>query len=248
MRAIFDDILRLLSASDVSLSSPCRALKRTADLAAAGDKKFLIKISSNIDSLRRDGAECLRSACKVIRAEPVIIGLRAHEKISNEAIYTRHGVMAMTPKAFSRYVDGDKLYSAERGGMKVIVRGIESKRHDLSMSRTELAQNLGVSVTMIRKYESGSNPSPQVARKLIELFGEEIIDAPKQTSFLSDYVELNRAPFDFAFRRSSVLLVSQNASRNRVETLNSFAEVLDAEPVVLEGDKKCTQMAELMGF
>lgn len=233
-----DDLIReietVLFEADFDLSERCSECLRTADLAAVGEKRFLLKVTSNIDSFTKENARCMSAACRIVDAEPVLVGRRGHERMSDDVVYTRHEVRAMTPQALSSYIDGELLLTAERGGAKVNVCDISMLRHSHNMSRGQLARALGVSVTMIRKYESGSLPSPAVAQRLVSIFGDCVVKVPSLFRESRVYAEeINRAPFDIALKSSSLFLLSRDASSQRVATLKSFAHTLDAEPLLI---------------
>ena len=230
----WDEVRLVLKRHGFAFSQECRCSPKTADVAASGSSKLLIRLSPNIDSIARQDAEKIMAAGAITEAEPIILGLRGHERMCDSAIYERFSIPAMTPTAFESYISGDALFRAERGGLAFDVSNIDSLRLERGISRNQFAQMLGVSVTMVKKYESGSSPGPAVAERLFSIFGEKISARKTYYGKPGKVVEeLGRAPFEFALRSRSLFLVSSGESRERVSLLNSFAEVLEAEPVVL---------------
>ncbi len=233
MADLWPQVKSVLKERDLFHSERCSLSPRSADVAASGDSKMLLRLSQNIDSVSKREASSMKSAAEVIGAEAMIIGERGHKLLCDQAIYERYSVMAMTPEALGDYLDGEPLCLAERGGFKFEIENLKALRESAGFSRGQLARRLGVSVTMVRKYEDGSSPSPTTAKRLVDLFGSRVLKKPEPPS--SDLMAAfpNSAPFELVLRSSSLFLVSEKDSKERIDALFSFADALDGEPVVL---------------
>ncbi|WP_338601689.1 helix-turn-helix domain-containing protein [Sulfolobus tengchongensis] len=88
-------------------------------------------------------------------------------------------VFAISPEGFKRIVDGEKVFLYRtRGGIFIKIRHdlLRHKREEMGYSIGDLAKLLGVSRKAVYDYEKGdSDVSLEVAEKLIDLFGDEII-------------------------------------------------------------------------
>ena len=166
-------------------------------------------------------------------AEPVVISCRGKELLRDDVVYRRFGIPVMKSETFASLIHGGQVSVADRGGVKVPIRGLKEAREKIGMARITLAKLLGVSTEMVRKYESGlAEPGEAVACRLIEIFGDKIISKP---SFKGPDVRkafIGKAPFDMAIRKKKTTLISFKSSPERVKNLEGVADVLDAEPVV----------------
>ncbi len=210
---------------------------RSFDLAGIGEKKFVIKFIKNVESLSEDQAKALRDASSILGAEPIVISERGKEALQKGVVYYRHNVPVMNLKTFLMYLEGEFLKLATRGGIKVPIKDLRSFREKAGLSKSELAKKLGVSVEMVRKYEEGSAPSPEIAEKLKEIFGDEILAKPDFKVEEKERAVIMKAPFEIGIKKSRTLLISLKWSEIREENLTNIAELFGAEPVFIEKDE-----------
>lgn len=210
---------------------------RSFDLAGVGEKKLVVKFIKNIESLTEEQAKALMDASSILGAEPLVICERGKEMLKNGVVYYRHNVPVMSFCTFLMYLYGEFLKFATRGGLRVPIKNLREFREKEGLSKSELAKKLGVSVEMVRKYEEGSAPSPEVAEKLREIFGEEVIAKPSFKVKEKEKAFIMKAPFEIGLKTQKTLLISLKWSEIRKENLTNIAELFDAEPVFLPKDE-----------
>ena len=211
---------------------------RTFDIAFSQERAYLIKIVTNIEGLSRDVAEDLAKSASVINAEPIVISDHGKGALKEGVVYRRHGVPVMRKETFLRLTRGEHVSLADRGGVKIPIKGLRELREEVRMSRNSLAKLLGVSIEMVRKYEECmAEPGEEVARRLVEIFGEKVLAQPSFEREGLKRAAPMKAPFDLAIRKKKAVLISFKDTRERVRDLKKVSEVLDAEPVVGEPDK-----------
>jgi len=147
-------------------------------LARKGDRKYLIKVLKNIDSLSYEQSLELLKLSKILGATPLLIGIRTRNlPMEDGVVYERHNIKAITLKTFEAYLEGSPpIVYAGRGGFFVNIDGetLRTVREKLKVSVGELAEYCNVSRKMIYKYEQNlANPTIDVALKI-----EEYLDIP----------------------------------------------------------------------
>ncbi|MCD6503431.1 MAG: hypothetical protein J7K58_04305 [Euryarchaeota archaeon] len=165
-------------------------------IAKKYDKILLIKCVSNVDSIKRDIAEDLISIARVLNATPIIIAeYSLYGPLLDGVIYSRYSIPVLTIKTFIRYICGKKpiAYSG-RGGIYVKINSekLRELRTSKGYSLGNIAYYCNVSRKAIIEYEKGMDAELSVARKLRELFGDDIfseIDIIKEWNRISKSVE-----------------------------------------------------------
>ncbi len=151
------------------------------DMAAKRDKIFLIlKILVNVDSLRNEMARELKILGNELCASPLIIGKKSGlGEILDGVVYTRHGIPAISIGTLRDFVLEDiypEVYVAP-GGFYVNIDGTKLKklREERGLSLGQLANIAGVTRKAIQFYEEGMSSTVDVALRLEEYLGEELI-------------------------------------------------------------------------
>ena len=144
-------------------------------IAEKKDKKLLIKVVENIDSVGRDIALELCKLADFIGAQPLIIGERSKNVILNEdLIYKRFSISCVSAKGFEYLLDDVPQPIAAKGiGAKVRIDGTKLKemRHINNISAEELAQKIKISKSSIYRYEHNyAYVSLEVAKKINNFF------------------------------------------------------------------------------
>ncbi len=212
---------------------------RAFDIAYSGEKAYLIKVVHNIESVNREQAETIKKCASVVGAEPLFISGHGKTPLKENVVYRRHGIPVMKDKTFLKFMKGERTFLADRGGIKVPIKGLGHAMRKVGMSRSTLAKLVGVSVEMVRKYEKGmAHPGEKVAGRLIDIFGDGIVEKLHYEQKEVRKVYIGKAPFEMAVKRKKPILISFKSSPERVKNLEAVSDVLDAEPVVtkdLEG-------------
>ncbi|QIJ32894.1 helix-turn-helix domain-containing protein [Acidianus sulfidivorans JP7] len=137
------------------------------------NRKILVKTST--ERINKDEITDLKKFSSIIGGIPLVITEETEEDIAID----KGSVFAISLEGFERLLAGEKIYIYRtRGGMFVKIRHdvLKRKREELNYSMGDLAKMLGVTRKTIYDYENGeSDVSIEIAEKLIDIFGSEII-------------------------------------------------------------------------
>ncbi len=201
------------------------------DLIARKDENLLlIKLLSNVDSLKREIAYELKALAVQLGGTPVIIGERTSVgELLDGVIYYRYNIPIVTLETFLEYLEGRLpcIYSGP-GGVYVRINGkvLREKRLEKGLSLGYVAWHCRVSRKAILGYENDMATEIDVASKLVELFGEEIL---KEIDFVSEWrsdVEkyVIREPDELVSRLMQLGLEVTYLRRQPVRLLMEFRE------------------------
>lgn len=231
----------------------CDVCPNSFDLCLVDKRMVFVKFRPNADKLTADCSLRLRAVSHVAQADPVVVSLKSGSgNLEDGVLYSRRDVPVLTPNTLEEYVSGDSLPRADKGGLTA---EIDNEKLTLQMSmqgvsRSQLAQKLGVSREMIRRYESGqSSPSLSVMGKILELFGEDLLtssrdsysplpDNPVSSDFRRMGLEAEaplQAPFDVIARGRELMLglVEGFGFERKIGLLDRFSELLGAHRFII---------------
>ena len=152
------------------------------DLIARRENILLIlKLLINIDALRNEVARELKILGKELDGTPLIIGKKsASGSMLDGVIYSRHGIPTISLPTFRDFVleKINPLVYSSPGGFYVRINGrkLREIREKRGISLGELANIAGVSRKAIQLYEEGMSAVVDIALKLEEYLGEELIE------------------------------------------------------------------------
>lgn len=175
------------------------------DIIAKRDTLVLIlKSLINIDSLRNEVARELKILGKELRASPLVIGKKsAMGPILDGVIYSRHGIPIISMGTFRDFIleDINPLVYASPGGLYVRLDGerLRKIREEQGISLGQLAEIAGVSRKAVQLYEEGMSAVVDIALKLEEYLGEELIQPLNLLTF-GDLQEKRYNPHDLNSR------------------------------------------------
>ncbi len=154
--------------------------------AVREDRRVIVKVVENVDSVRKSTLLELAETARRLEAEAYLVALReAKGPLLDGTLYRRYGVPAMSPRTFLEYVTEEVLPAAEarKGGVYVPIDGmaLRAKREEMGISLGSLSRVLGVSRRTILKYEEGMDATPEVAIKLVEIFGPGVLRGARPT-------------------------------------------------------------------
>lgn len=129
------------------------------DIAARRDYILLLKVLTNVDSFQEEQANNLKVLSRDLEAKSMLIGLHTRrEALSDNIVYERFEVPAVTPKTLDRMLHGflPSLYRF-RGGLFVDINPAQLRkaRKDAGMSQSQLAQKVGITKKSVYEHESG---------------------------------------------------------------------------------------------
>jgi putative transcriptional regulator len=168
-------------------------------IAARGGQKFIIKISSNIDSVTRKEAGALFKLAKFLDAEPVILGSVAGRKpLKDNVSRYRFDVICVSAGALESLLHGGtKLLASKSFGAKAQIDSarLRSLRKLSNMRVSDLAKNEKVSVEWHQPPTTSQKPRSTT-------FGKTGLQA----------LELHSAPFDIVAKEKNYFEISFEAN------------------------------------
>ncbi|AJF59694.1 MAG: helix-turn-helix domain-containing protein [Candidatus Diapherotrites archaeon] len=131
---------------------------------------LLIKIYSNIDSIRQEQGEELGKLSNALNANALIIGEKTKAfKLKDEVVYERYGIPVLTISSFKKFLEKEMPSVKYFKGRKIVELDAEKlvqKRKNMGLSREELAEKVGAAPESIHRYEKGSASTLETAEKL----------------------------------------------------------------------------------
>ena len=149
--------------------------------ARKGLKLLLVKCVENLLAVQKQSVSELKLISHHLTASPIIIALNnSGGRMGDDAIYTRHGVSAITNKTLFDVVTNNRfpIVEAKPGGFYVQLDGesIRTNRRMLNLSMGDLAKLVGVSRGTIYGYEKGLiKASVEIALKLEATLGIPLV-------------------------------------------------------------------------
>ncbi|OYT58735.1 transcriptional regulator [Thermoplasmatales archaeon ex4484_30] len=179
-KELLTDIRHLLARAGFYLSEVCTLRPSSFDFVARRDNLLLIiKVLSNIDSMNENVANELLFLAKYLDGVPILIGEKTSSSVlEDDVVYYRHGIPIITYKTMENYLHGIlPIVCAAPGGFYANFDGekIRKMREERGISLGHLARIAGVSRRTIRMYESGERASIEVAERIVNFLGEEIL-------------------------------------------------------------------------
>lgn len=149
-------------------------------VARRGDVVLLLKVSPDIDSVIEEAAREMRRIARTLRGYSIVVGERAGQKrLERGTAYFRYGLPAIGADTFEDLLDGEPvLVYAAPGGEYVNIEGekLRRVRAEQGLSRGDLASELGVSRSMVRRYEEGeANATAQICIKMEDALNAALI-------------------------------------------------------------------------
>jgi len=160
------------------VSEPCRSRPSCFDFAARkGESLVFTRVQHDIGSLSISDSAELKAISESFSAPCLLLGEEAREKpLQDDTVYTRHGILAVTPRTFENFVIHDicPLIQANPGGYYVGIDGeaLKQRRQKLGLSAGEVAEMVSTSRRTIYGYERGmAKASVTAAYNLIWALG-----------------------------------------------------------------------------
>jgi|ECHvirMinimDraft_2_1075157.scaffolds.fasta_scaffold00055_12 Predicted transcriptional regulator len=220
--------------------------RRSIDIVAhKNEKLLLIKVAN--DRIGKQEVADLKNFSSVMGATPLLLTEEAEEEMA----VIKDGLVGVSEEGLDRILENDKIpVFRTKGGIFVKINHevLREKREDLGYSIGDLAKSLGVSRKAVYEYERGlSAVSPQIAEKLVEILGEEVIG-----DILSDYKvgPIQEVPSNTL--KAKILHIARYSGYNAAELQMTAADVVAAKGetkfiVAIESkslDEKVSKMRE----
>ena len=179
---LLKEVHKLLQNGGFATSDPKDLAHAGFDIVARKEQLILIvKVVSNASSLDQNAVAGMATLARAVNGSPLIIAMKnASEPVENGVMYTRAGIPLLSPQSFyDMIVEGvpPLVYAASGGYYVNIDSEILKKAREGGMSLGDLAEMGGVSRRSIRMYEDGMSAKLEVAIRLEERMGVELIIA-----------------------------------------------------------------------
>jgi len=153
------------------------------DIAASKSRSImLLKILSNIDSVREEQANSLKIMASSIEASAFLVGDKTRrEDLDENVIYERFGVPAMTIETLENVLFNDMpVVSRARGGLfaEIDAAALRRRRQEIGLSQKGLADAIGTTKKSIYEHEkSNKKASQEIVEKLEKKLGKVSVSA-----------------------------------------------------------------------
>lgn len=234
-----------------------RTLTRTSfDIAARNQASIiLLKVVEDASALNQAVMREMLQVSSTVAAVPVIIAEKAGQPLTDNVIYTRFHVYLLTPNTLANCLENKLpfLFSTNAGpSAAVIGEKLRCEREEHGLSLNALAQKIGVSSTMIRRYEANDAMiSAKTAEVLYDIFGgkvfrrirvfeHQLVPHPNAQSSVGkkyetlgfDTVETRRAPFDMVAKKKEEVIITDVSDKVNPQ-LHAIARLLGADQLTI---------------
>jgi putative transcriptional regulator len=173
-------VQEVLDKGGFSATDPNDLLHSSFDIVARRDQAIIVlKVVLNANSINNGMLGGMATLANAVGGAPVLIGMKAgSEQIEDGVMYSRSGIPMISLGTFRDLVlDGvPPLVYAASGGFYVNVDSeVLRKAREGGLSLGDLADIAGVSRRSIRMYEDGMSAKLEVAMRLEEGLGVELI-------------------------------------------------------------------------
>jgi putative transcriptional regulator len=212
---IIASIIRTASRAGYSTIYADESLSYTFDLILRNESQMIvIKVMNNVGLLTEEASRAVLAISRFLDAHPLIVGVsNREERIEDGVIYSRYSLPIVSHQTLISYLkEGEEpRVRAGPGGFYVEIDSEKLKRirEVRGLSLGEIASAIGTTRRTVLMYQSGMSASIDIALKMEEFLGEEIMD---YVSFLWN-VEGEQLATGFRKMREFERLVNQEISK-----------------------------------
>lgn len=221
------------------------------DIAAKkGKKVVLLKILNNVDSIKEEQANSLKTIATNLEATALIAGDRTRrERLEEEVIYHRFDIPTVSTSALGNFFmeEAKPLITRARGGLfaEIDARLLRKKRQASGMTQNELARKVGTTKKTIYEHERANKKAPlglvEAVEKLLGPVSTPLSFEPAKESTESmprgrfelsvsrhfrsmgfETASVYRAPFNIIAKNQEMLILSE--AEERAEKLERMVE------------------------
>ncbi len=180
---VVDSVLKILNKAGFNVADLVETKPRCFEIIAKKDENLLlVKVLYNIDSLKPEIAEDMKSVSMLLKASPIIVGERfKFSYLDRGVVYNRYGLPVInTATLYDLIIDRipPVIYSAPGGYyVRLDSNKIKEVREELGISLGVLAKELGISRRAVKKYEEGVDTSVENALKLEDILETNVVKA-----------------------------------------------------------------------
>ena len=216
---IIASIIRTASRAGYSTIYADESLSYTFDLILRNESQIMVvKVMNNVGVLTEETSKAVLAISRFLDAHPLIVGVNnREEKIEDGVIYSRYSLPIISHQTLISYLkEGEEpRVRAGPGGFYVEIDAEKLKRirESRGISLGDIASAIGTTRRTVLMYQSGMSASIDIALKMEEFLGEEVMD---YVSFLWN-VEGGQLSTGFRKMREFERLVNQEISKKGFE-------------------------------
>lgn len=238
-----------------------KTIKGCFDVLARRDSNILlIKVLEDANALSNTSITYMKNIASTIKATPLIISQKSGSELKDNVVYTRLGIYTINFDTFKNFLNNKPLFiTSNKAGLTVRIIGKELKnfREEENISYGYLSKKLGVSNSMVTKYEKEDYlVSFRIANKFYELFGSKIFkpidlfysnleeEIIRLSKYSTKYEELGfaardtkKVPFDIIAKKNKEIILTNIGDKPKKD-LSSMSNLLDADELVIFNRKK----------
>jgi putative transcriptional regulator len=235
-------------------------------VARKGARIILIKVLEDANSITEEFATQMKKVSTYISASPIVVAEKAGQLLHDNVVYSRFGVFTLNKATFRNAVENRMPFlMSTNAGLTASVAGerLRQKIDEAGYSLGLVSRKIGVSKSMISKYESGSDISVNKAKALYGLFGPSVFRAidvfsepsslPEKSSsaIVKKYSvlgfeasEARKVPFDIVAKKGREVIFTEVGDRTNPQ-LESLTKMVDADNLVIFKNKKPKKLPSL---
>jgi len=226
-------------------------------IARKESKILLVKVLEDANSITEEYARQMRRISSYVKASPLIIAEKAGSLLRDNVVYERFNVFTLNFETFRNSLNNKFPFIIRtRAGLTALIDGRKLKqvREEQGLSLGSLSSRLGVSKSMIQKYETEiSGITLSKAFKLYDIFGDRIFNkinifseikdlgeplslySKKYSSLGFDASDTKKAPFDIIAKKDSEVILTELRDKPKSASLS---KLLDADNLIIYKRKK----------
>lgn len=250
MPITIEDVVRIVEDEGLEYSIikyPERNRKSIDIITRTKDNKKILAKASSERNIKEEILD-LKKFALIAGGLPLVITEEAEEDIAID----KGKVFGISLEGFERILNGEKIFIYRtRGGIFVKIRPevLRRKREEMNYSMGDVAKMLGVSRKTIYDYENGeSDVSIEIAEKLVDIFGPEIIGDICNSKLEDSDIEheedhkvlkiLKSAGFRAALLKFTAIdIIASDEKNNRIAITIEPKKQVNSDKKIKEADK-----------
>jgi putative transcriptional regulator len=237
------------------------------DIVARKDSRIiLIKVLLDANAITEEYAVSMKKVSSYISASPIVVAEKAGDRLQDNVVYTRFGVFTLNQATFKNAIENKLPFiMSTNAGLTASVSGerLRKKIGEAGYSLGMVSRKIGVSKSMIAKYEKGSDISFNKAKALYSLFGPGVFQAVDVFSELKSYPEKSgsifvkkygalgfeasearKVPFDIVARKEKEVIFTKIGDNTNPQ-LESLTKMVDADNLIIFKNRKPKKLPAL---
>lgn len=203
-------------------------------------ERFAIKIAEG--ATEEQVRVCARDLQRLAHSLDVTSLMLCKEEVPEGILVMHKGVVMLNTKTFEEVVKERRtpFIYFDRGGVYVRIRGevVREHRRRNRASLGDLSMKLGVTRRMVYEYESGgSDATINVANKLVDLFGEEVLE-PLSLEAIHKHFSSWRYERGYSVRTGRIADSTLRLFSNKLEELGFSSHALKRAPFQVAAREK----------